>query len=548
MTRPAALNRDGRADPPRISGAQAGSKPAPAPTSLRADTVSRAERAPAVLLPYQQAWCADRTQVKVMEKSRRVGLTWGEAADCVTSAASVNGEDCWYIGYTKDMAEEFILDCADWAKQLNEVVSEIEAYEETFFAGEERKSIQAYRIRFASGFRISALSSSPRNLRGKQGRVILDEAAFHDALRELLKAALALLMWGGRVHIISTHDGAENPFSELVQEIRAGKLPYSLHRVTLDDALNQGLYRRICLKAKQQWSAEGEAVWRAGIYAFYGDNAGEELDCVPAKGGGVWLPRALIEARMVDVPVVRWTAPERMDLWPDHLIQAEVASFCERELLPLLLKLDPERPSYFGEDFGRHADLSVYVPMQLTRSLKRCVPFTVELSNAPFVAQKMILIYLLDRLPRFSYGKLDAGGNGSFLAEEARRRYGEGRIEPVLFTESWYRDNTAPMKAAFEDDLIEVPRDADTLDDLAAFRLIKGTPRLPDLRTTGKSGTRRHGDAGIAILLAYSASRMDPYQPYDYEAVRPGKPDRDREDDGRDLRVTGGFNTRTGAW
>ena len=31
----------------------------------------------AVLLPYQQAWAADKSQVKVVEKSRRIGLSWG---------------------------------------------------------------------------------------------------------------------------------------------------------------------------------------------------------------------------------------------------------------------------------------------------------------------------------------------------------------------------------------------------------------------------------------------------------------------------------------
>lgn len=482
---------------------------------------NRADRAPAVLLGYQQRWCADRSPVKLMPKGRRVGLTWAEAADCVTSAAKTDGEDCWYIGYTKDMAEEFILDCADWAKQLHQVVSEVEAYEETFFEGDERKSIQAYRIRFASGWRISALSSSPRNLRGKQGRVIIDEAAFHDNLAELLKAALALLMWGGRVHIISTHNGFENPFNELVQEVRAGKRPYSLHQVTFDDAMAEGLYQRICLKKGVPWSAEGEAKWRADIYAFYGDNASEELDCVPSRGGGIWLPRALVEARMAaHLPVVRWRAPDGMDLWPDHLIQAEVRDFCEKELGPLLQLLDPKLASYLGEDFGRYSDLSVFAPLQLDQGLKRRLPFLLELANAPFKAQQQILFYLIDRLPRFSHGKLDAGGNGSFLAEEARRRYGEERIDQVVFSEPWYRDNTAPLKAAFEDGLIELPLDADVLNDLAAFRLIKGVPRLPDLRTKGKGGEKRHGDAGIAILLAYAASRSDAYQPYAYEPVR----------------------------
>jgi hypothetical protein len=59
--------------------------------------------------------------------------------------------------------------------------------------------------------------------------VIIDEAAFHEQLGELIKAAMALLMWGGQVHIISTHNGADNPFNELIQDIRAKKRPYSLH-------------------------------------------------------------------------------------------------------------------------------------------------------------------------------------------------------------------------------------------------------------------------------------------------------------------------------
>ena len=506
-------------------------------------------RAPAVLLGYQARWCADRSRVKIMEKSRRVGLTWGEAADCVTAAAARNGEDCWYIGYTRDMAEEFILDCAEWAKQLNQVVSAIEPYEEEVFVeGEERKSIQAFRIRFESGWRISALSSSPRNLRGKQGRVILDEAAFHADLAELLKAALALLMWGGRVHIISTHDGAENPFNELIQEVRAGKKPYSLHRVTLDDALAEGLYERICMKTGVAHSQAGQQKWREEMYAFYGSNAAEELDCVPSRGGGIWLPRALIEARMVPGRVLRWTGAAGMDLWADHLIEAETRDFCEREILPELKPLQ-DVPSFIGEDFGRYSDLTVFAPCQLLAGMTRRFPFLVELEDVPFKAQLQCFTYLADRLPRFSHAKLDAGGNGSYLAEEARRKYGEDRVEQVMFTEAWYRDNAPPVKAAFEDGLIELPRHADVINDLAAFRLVKGVPRLPDRRVKGAHGEKRHGDAGIAILLAYAASRADVYQPYEYFSARASAV-RDEQDfdDEDDVRTTAGFRSHGGAF
>lgn len=44
--------------------------------------------APPVLLPYQQRWVADASPLKVIEKSRRTGITWAEASDNVLTAAS----------------------------------------------------------------------------------------------------------------------------------------------------------------------------------------------------------------------------------------------------------------------------------------------------------------------------------------------------------------------------------------------------------------------------------------------------------------------------
>lgn len=197
-----------------------------------------------VLLPYQKKWLEDKSQVKVIEKSRRIGLTWAQALDDVIKAATAgrDGMDVLYISFNQDMTREYIDACAEWAKKLQIVATRVN--EDVFRDGSER-GIKAFRIDFASGHKIVGLSSRPSNLRGKQGRVIIDEAAFVEDLPELLKAALALLMWGGQVIVISTHNGAENAFNELCQSVRAGNLPYSMHRITLDDALKAGLYRRI---------------------------------------------------------------------------------------------------------------------------------------------------------------------------------------------------------------------------------------------------------------------------------------------------------------
>lgn len=483
---------------------------------LADSTEAREQRTPMALLPYQQRWCADKSQVKVDEKSRRIGMSWGEAADTALLAASASGMNSFYIGYMKDMAKEFIQDCAEFAKAYSLAAGEISEAEEVWLEGDERKAITIYTLKFASGHRIEALSSAPRNLRGKQGRVIIDEAAFHNDLAELMKAALALLIWGGEVHIISTHNGAENPFNDLVQDIRAGKLPYSLHRTTFDDAVAEGLYERVCLRTGKTPTPEGKAKWVKDIRDRYGSNAEEELDVVPKNSAGSWLSRALIEARMFDAPVLRWKPPkDDFVLWPEAMRTAEMRDWLDANLQPLLAKLDPALASGFGEDFGRSGDLTVIAPFQVEANLVRRFPFLVELANCPFDQQREALFYIGDRLPRFRSGKLDSRGNGQYLAEKAMQKWGSQRIECVMLSQMWYRENTAPLKSAFEDGTILLPRSADVVDDLRAFQVVKGIPLIPETRTKGDDGQQRHGDSGVAILLAYAASRADAVE-FDY--------------------------------
>ena len=459
------------------------------PSEIR-NTRPSEDRTPTVLLPYQQAWCADQSPVKLCEKSRRIGLSWGEAADTALLAASAKGMDAWYIGYNKDMALEFIRDCAGWAKHYQLAAGEIEETEEVFVEGDDRQAVLAFVIRFASGFRITALSSRPSNLRGKQGRVIIDEAAFHEQLGELLKAAMALLMWGGQVHIISTHDGVDNPFNELINDVRAGKKPYSVHRITFDEAVEQGLYRRICLRLGKDWTPQGEASWCKEIRDFYGEDASEELDCIPKNGGGKWLNRALIESRMTPyTPVIRYDQTDDFGLLPEPRRAAEVADWIADTLQPLLDSLDKTLVSFVGEDFARSGDRTVIVPLLQSKDLILKPPFVLELGNMPGAA-------------------LDARGNGQSLAEAMRDAFGAEVVEAVMLSENWYRTHTAPFKASLEDGTLDgLPRDEDILTDLRAFELVKGVPRIPDTRTKGQDGKKRHGDAAIAFVLAHYASR-----------------------------------------
>lgn len=489
---------------------------------------------PKVLLPYQQRAVGMLNSVRdcsalFIEKSRRIGLTWGLAAYAVLRAARqrpAGGMDVMYISYSREMTREFIDAAAMWARAFNIAAGATE--ELLFDQGDDDgdKSIQTFRIRFASGFELLALSSAPRGLRGKQGVVIIDEAAFVDNLSELIKAAMAFLMWGGQVVVCSTHDGVDNPFNQTVQDILAGRVPYRHLRIDFDDALKDGLFERISLVKGETWTPEAEAEWRQKIIAFYGDGADEELFCIPSASSGSWLPGPLIEARMTaEAPVLR------LELPPDYLhrpklYQAVLMAPFLKDLEDALCALDLDLQYAGGFDFGRVADLSVFSLLAIEAKLRRREAFSIEMRNVPGDEQKLIIGKVLDHVRHRLVGAaFDATGMGWTVAEDMGRRFGlredpegAGAIMAIKFTEEWYRLHTPPLKVAFEDDMISIGADAEHLSDLRLVKVVRGVPRVPDIRT-GEKGKRRHGDYFVGLLLAHYASRMR-WVEYGYRAAR----------------------------
>jgi phage FluMu gp28-like protein len=486
-----------------------------------------------LLLGYQKRWIADDSPLKIAEKSRRTGITWAEAADAVLIASKSKtalGTNHFYVGSNKEMAREFIEAAAMWAKAFNKAAGDIE--EEMFIDdGQEGKEILTFVIHFASDFKIQALSSKPSNLRGMQGNVTIDEAAFHERLAEVLKAALALTMWGAKVRLISTHNGTENLFNQLIDDSRAGKKRYSVHRITLDDACNEGLYQRICQRLGKEWSQEAEEQWKQDLLndTASQEDALEEYYCVPKSGGGAYISRALIDKAMVKPGdngqpiVIRYKqTPEWNQMRPD-LREADIRDWCKEVLLPELFKLDPNLRHCLGEDFARSGDLTCLWVGAIQQDLSIQVPLVLELRNIPYKQQEQILFYLLDRLPRFIGAQLDATGNGEYLAEQTVDKYGAGLVEAVKISEAWYRETMPIMKSYYEDFDIEIPKDADILDDLRSLQINnRGVPRVPETKTGDKK--ERHGDSAIACCMMVAASKMEGGE-IDYTPL-PNKTDR----------------------
>lgn len=472
-----------------------------------------------VFLPYQQRWFEDESQIMLAEKSRRTGLTWAEAARNVMKAAKPKrrgGCNTFYVGSKKEMALEYIAACALFAKAFNEL-AEADVYEQTFWDEGKKEEILTYMIRFPkSGFKIQALSSRPSNLRGLQGDVVIDEAAFHESLEELLKAALALTMWGNKVRLISTHNGVDNPFNQYIQDAREGRKDYSIHRITLDDAIADGLYKRICFVTDQTWTPEGEKKWRDDLYknAPSVECADEEYGCVPRKSGGSYLNRTLIEQAMVadhSIRIYRYEAPEDFMAWTPERREKEIESWCQENLQPELARLDKNNRHAFGEDFARRGDLTVFTPLAITPTLRKRVPFVVELRNLTYEQQRQAMFFICDRLPRRVGMAFDATGNGGYLAEQAALKYGVDMVDQVHLSAGWYQEWMPKLKGEFEACNLEVPRHQSTLDDLLHIKVVNGVPQIDKGRTKDQESggkAKRHGDFAVSLAMANRASWM----------------------------------------
>lgn len=464
-----------------------------------------------IFLKYQLNFleAIDKNQVVVYEKSRRIGITWAAAYYALEQAAATAGCNVYYISYNESAAKEFVEDVKKWSRAVN---IGFEATGQELINNQDKDELSFF-VRFNSGFKIVALCSSPRVLRGKQGLIIIDEAAFHDNLGAILTSALAMLVWGGKVVIISTHDGDDNAFYKMVEDIRKKVIPYKLLRTTFDEAIADGLYDKICEKQKKPNDVKNQDLWRLEIINQYASGADEELFCIPRKSyDSSYLPLYLTSG-CVDVgcKVIRFEcAPEFVNL-SSYVRSVEARGFCEAKIEPILEELADKKEFSLGMDFAR-STLSVISIGYKQQDTKLIVPLMLELYNVPFDEQEQILWYLIYKL-NIKTAALDARGNGEVIAERAAQQFGQ-HIAGIKATTAWYGSNFPPLKRAFETHGIAIPKDQNVLDDLSKVQIIKGVPSIPN-NTNQKSASAsrhavfRHADAAVSLLLLHYASFLE---------------------------------------
>lgn len=504
------------------------------PERCRQIPVNFDPRKDGVLMKHQSEWIRlqQDTDIAVCEKGRRTGITFAQAlTDTITAASSkdAGGDNIWYMADTREKGLEYI----GYVGKFAQVVARGQAtcIEQHIFIDQledgSSRNIQAFRVRFASGFRVTALSSRPENIHGLQGLVNLDEAALHKDVSKVLESATALLIWGGRIRIWSSHRGKKNPFHQLVQDVRAGRYGKRAKaiRITFDDAVSNGLYERVCSMRGMTPTAEGKKDWYAAIRAAYGPRKAamrEELDVIPRDGDGsgihsVWIDRSMPEKR----PVLRVVFDDDFPRRTEKERETWCATWIALTLIPAVedAQLGFSGRWAIGMDFARHRHFSVITPARIEKDLHRNVPFLIELANAPTRQQEQILWSLLETLKRWTFAG-DATGPGQTLMEytgdkfgravfdENRGIYRGGPVHEVTLSRAWYGEWMSKYISLFEDGFITLPRDASIEDDHRAVEYIDGIPMVPKLerKDLKDSNLVRHGDSAISGALMQFAA------------------------------------------
>jgi phage FluMu gp28-like protein len=435
--------------------------------------MGRAKNIPAagtLLLPYQAAWVRDDSRLKIAEKSRQIGWTWATAYGLVRRKALAGARlDAWISSRDDIQARLFLEDCKAFAGILQTGAEDL---------GEraiDADGHSAYVLAMANGLRLHSMSSNPDAQAGKRGDRVLDEFALHPDPRKLYAIAYPGITWGGSREIFSTHRGSANFFNGLIQEIQHKGNPkgFSLHRVTLQDALDQGFLAKLKdkLPADDRRQEMDEAAYFDFIKAGCADEESfaQEYMCVPSDDASAFISYDLLDGCKY-APGVEW---ERIG----------------------------DGRLFMGVDIGRVHDLTVFWLMEevsgtyFTREV-------VAMRDATFDAQEARWHELMT-LPGLTRCCVDQTGIGRQFAERGARKYGR-RVEGVTFTGAVKESLAYPLRAALEDRTLRIPDDSAIVADFRSIR--KTTTSAGNIRFEGERTANGHSDRFWAAALALHAA------------------------------------------
>ncbi|NES69431.1 MAG: terminase [Okeania sp. SIO2D1] len=333
------------------------------------------------------------------------------------------------------------------------------SFESFDYEWEGETNYKALEVVLPKGSRITALPSNPDTARGFSANVFLDEFAFHADSRKIWAALFPVISAGHKIRVVSTPNGKGNKFFELAT---GNDNIWSRHRVDIYKAVADGLPRdieqlRAALNDEDAWAQEYELKW---------------LDEASA-----WLPYDLINACEHDHAGI------------SHNYQGELC--------------------FVGVDIGLRRDLWCAWVWEKVGDVFWCREIRT-LKRASFAEQDAVLDELVKPPSPYRVARIciDQTGMGEKVVEDAKRRYGQHRVEGVLFTPANKLLLATIGKQNFEDRKVRIPMgDTELRADL--HKLQKIPTATGGVRFDATADSNGHADRTWAAFLGlYAGSQL----------------------------------------
>lgn len=425
-----------------------------------------------LLLPYQKRWLKDDAKTALYVKSRRIGITWVESLRAVLERLQ-ESYDYNFCSASLKTSVEFINYCRTWCEVINAAAG-CELIDLTDTTTTE--------IRFPKGNKIIALSANPDALRGRSGSVCLDEIAFHEKPAEMYKAAQPVSLWGGKLRLISSVSTPDSWFNTQVSRIENNELPWSLHKATIIDAVEEGLAVKV---------------------------PGDHQNLLPDKKA---CDKAFLDNLKAEVGSDAAWSQEYLCEAASHSMLIDPAAYDKIALEEVRTRLNEEThygDLFVGVDIGRVKDLSVVwvlergvdkeAPIHL-RDVYRTVA-CVSVKGMSFEAQAQLISGFVGN-PNVVKCCVDKSGLGMQLAEQLWNEHGSV-VEGVSISAPVKQDLVERTVKFISQERVSLPMDEGIKSDIICMRRI--VTEKGNISYDGKSNIG-HCDHFIALAMALRAA------------------------------------------
>ena len=404
------------------------------------------------LLPYQLDWVYDENRYKLCEKSIRIGVTFAQEFAAVRGRLN-SKVDYLHSSVTQGVALNYIRECKFWLDQYK--VKGISLGETEYVEELDNTLQRAQYIEFPNGSRIVSFSSSPNAMRGFGGEVGLDEIAFHRNMADMIKGAGGRSLWGDPVSMWSSHNGADSDFNLFIQREKSlgDQSKWSLHKITIVDAINQGLVEKINQVKGMNFTREQFLI---DCETAVGSREAfeEECMCEPKEGGRKAINWFDIQHAQKDYPI--YFIKIKGDAKKGDEIDPSVQAFLQDNPFRLLEK---NKRYSFGYDIARTGHLSA-MPVLETDGKNHRLVMLILLHKCKFSSQRAVQALALDTHWGIT-GSMDGTGLGMESAEILEDRY-PGRFTGVNFS-AFKPHLGGKLTGVFEDGRIIIPQEPDVI-------------------------------------------------------------------------------------